>query len=132
MTIRQLLPILCLVLLLSGCIPNEFRVENGTEENSSTAEQVIKDESRVKGAAVLFHEDHLLVGIRVKTFSRFNKRKIASAIEKELQKKYPELSVFVSADSKILTETTKLILNKEQIDVLEEIHELIALAEEQT
>lgn len=130
--IRYLLLVLSLVLLLAGCVPNEFRFDNRTDLNSSPAEELVKEDDRIKGAAALFYDDHLIAGIRVNTLSRFNKRKIASELEKSLKDIYPDLSVLVSADSKILTETTKLILKKEDEDVKEDIHELIALVEEET
>ncbi|WHT47872.1 hypothetical protein QNH10_17545 [Sporosarcina thermotolerans] len=89
MTIRRLLPIFGIILLLSGCIPNEFTVENHTGEDAKEAEDLIKKDDRIKGAATLFHDDHLIVGIRVKTFDRFNKRKIAKELEKKLTEIYP-------------------------------------------
>lgn len=82
---------LCVLLLLSGCIPNEYKFENHTDENASEAEELLREDDRIKGVAALFYEDHLLVGIRVKTFSRFNKRKIADEMEKELKEEYPDL-----------------------------------------
>jgi hypothetical protein len=130
--IRQLITLLCLVLLLSGCIPNEYKFENHTDEDASKVEELVKGDDRIKGAAALFYEDHLLVGIRVKTFSRFNKRKIADEIEKKLKEEYPDLSVFASADSKILTETNKLILKDDEKGMKKKIHHLISLAEEET
>lgn len=132
MDIRQLLMMLCVLFLLSGCMPNEYKIDNRTDEDAGEAEELLKDDDRVKGAAALFYDDHLLVGIRVKTFSRFNKRDIASEIEKKLKEKYPDLAVFVSADSKILNETNKLILKKDEKGVKKQIHHLISLAEEET
>ena len=130
--IRQLLPIFCILLLLSGCVPNEFTVENQTDEDANEAENLLKKDDRIKGAAALFHEDHLIVGIRVNTFDRFNKRKIAKELEKKLKETYPDLSVFVSADSKILTETNKLILKDDAKGIKKKIHHLISLSEEET
>jgi hypothetical protein len=123
---------LCVLLLLSGCIPNEYKFENHTDENTSEAKELLREDDRIKGVAALFHEDHLLVGIRVKTFSRFNKRKIANEMEKELKEAYPDLKVFVSADSKILTETNKLILKKDEKGLKKKIDKLITLAKEET
>ena len=123
---------LCVLLLLSGCIPNEYKFENHTDEETSEAEELLREDDRIKGVAALFHDDHLLVGIRVKTFSRFNKRKIADEMEKKLKKAYPDLTVFVSADSKILTETNKLILKKDEKGLKKKIDKLITLAEEET
>jgi len=113
-------------------MPNEFKFENHTAEDTSKIEQLLKGDDRIKGAAALFYDDHLLVGIRVKTFSRFNKRKIANEIEEKLKKDYPDLSVLASADSKILTETNKLILKKDEKGMKKKIHRLISLAEEET
>lgn len=123
---------LCVLLLLSGCIPNEYKFENHTDEDAGKAEELLKKDERVKGVSALFYEDHLLIGIRVKTFSRFNKRKIAREFEKKLKEDYPDLTVFVSADSKILTETNKLILKKDEKGMKKKIHHLISLAEEET
>lgn len=132
MDIRQLITILCVLFLLSGCMPNEYKFENRSDEDASKVEELLKKDDRVKGVAALFYEDHLLVGIRVKTFSRFNKREIAREIEKKLKEEYPDLSVFVSADSKILNETNKLILKKDEKGLKKKIHHLITLAEEET
>lgn len=124
--------LLSVLFLLSGCMPNEFKVENQTDEDPAKAENLLKNDERIKGAAALFHDDHLLIGIRVKTFSRFNKREIAREIEKKLKEEYPDLAVFVSADSKILNETNKLILKKDEKGLKKKIHQLISLAEEET
>ncbi|WP_432357728.1 hypothetical protein [Sporosarcina sp. UB5] len=129
---RQWITMLCVLFLLSGCIPNEYKFENRSDEDVGKAEQLLKKDDRLKGVAALFHEDQLLVGIRVKTFSRFNKRKIATEIEKKLKEDYPDLSVFVSADSKILTETNKLILKNDEKGLKKKIEQLISLAEEET
>ncbi|MCM3711204.1 YhcN/YlaJ family sporulation lipoprotein [Sporosarcina luteola] len=131
-TIRQVIMMLCVLLLLTGCIPNDFKFENHTDEDASKAEELLKKDNRIKGVAALFHDDHLLIGIRVKTFSRFNKRGIAREIEKKLKEEYPDLTVFVSADSKILTETNKLILKDDEKGLKKKIHHLISLAEEET
>lgn len=132
MAIRRLLPIFAIILLLSGCIPNEFTIENHTDEDSKEAEDLIKKDDRIKGAATFFYDDHLIVGIRVKTFDRFNKRKIAKEVEKKLKEIYPDLSVLVSADSKVLTETNKLILQDDEKGMKKKIHALISLTEEET
>lgn len=113
-------------------MPNEYKYENYTNEDTVKAEELLKKDERIKGAAVLFHDDHLLVGIRVKTFSRFIKRNIASELEKKLKEEYPDLAVFVSADSKILNETNKLILKHDEKELKKQIDQLISLAEEET
>ena len=130
--IRLVITMVCVLLLLSGCIPNEYKFENHTNEETSEAEELLREDDRIKGVAALLHEDHLLVGIRVKTFSRFNKRKIADEMEEKLKEAYPDLTVFVSADSKILTETNKLILKNDDKGLKKKIDKLISLAEEET
>lgn len=132
MDIRQFIIMLGVLLLLSGCMPNEYNFENHTDEDAGKVEEILKKDDRIKGVAALFHDDHLLVGIRVKTFSRFNKREIAREIEKQLKEEYPDLAVFVSADSKILNETNKLILKNDEKGLKKKIHHLISLAEEET
>ncbi|MDW0111411.1 hypothetical protein QT716_15420 [Sporosarcina aquimarina] len=95
-------------------------------------EALIKEDSRIKNAVVLIHEDRLIAGLRVNTFERFHKRKIAKEVAKELEKQYPDLKVTVSADSKVLLETNKLIEQENKKNFTKKMKKLSALVKEET
>ena len=74
-----------------------------------------------------FHENDLITGVTVKTFSRFKKEKIEKELKKKLEKLYPEMDVTVSADSKIWMETNKLSIQDDKKDIGKKIEKLKSL-----
>ena len=130
--IRKLILTIFLLVLLAGCTGNGIRIFNATDEDSTQAEELFKKDKRLKSVSAMFHEEQLLTGVRVDTFSRFRKGKIEKELEKELEKLYPDLDITVSADSKILYETTKLINGSDNKDVGKKIDDLKSLLKEET
>ncbi|ARF18288.1 hypothetical protein [Sporosarcina ureae] len=127
------LSILFIILsLLTGCSEKGTYIENTTSHDERSVEKILMSNEHVKLAKVLLFEDELLAGIRVKTFSRFKKKTIASDIQKKLEKEYPDLKVMVSADSKTLLETEKLINKKNQKDYRKKIDKIKSIEKEQT
>ena len=119
-------------MLLAGCSKDAYRYENFTEEETSEAKQLIKQDKRIKSAAVLFHDEKLLAGIRVETSSRYKKKKVAKELQKKLEEQYPDMDVTVSADSKILYEANKLIDKGKEQGLDKKIDQLISLLKEET
>lgn len=96
--------------MLAGCSTSiGFQTVNTTDLDVRKAETLLTEDKRIKNAVLLVHEDRLIAGLRVNTFERFRKRAIAEELSKELKELYPKLKVTVSADSKVLLETNKLI-----------------------
>ncbi|PIC96996.1 hypothetical protein CSV69_01965 [Sporosarcina sp. P26b] len=127
------LSILLIILgLLTGCSEKGTYIKNTTSQDEHSVEEVIMSNEHVKLAKVLLFEDELLVGIRVNTFSRFKKKKIATDIQKKLEKEYPDMKITVSADSKILMETEKLIRKKGEKDYRKKIDKIKSIEKEQT
>ncbi|PID21828.1 hypothetical protein CSV61_06305 [Sporosarcina sp. P3] len=127
------LSILFIILsLLTGCSEKGTYIENTTSHDERSVEKVLMSNDHVKLAKVLLFEDELLAGIRVNTFSRFKKKTIASDIQKKLEKEYPDLKVMVSADSKTLLETEKLINKKNRKDYRKKIDKIKSIEKEQT
>lgn len=122
------------ILLLTGCTAQEdrIRMKNNTGEKEAKAEELISTHEDVKKAVILLNDNDLLVALRMKTFSRFNKRKIGKKIEKELKKSYPDMTVTVSVDNKILLETTKIINENIQETNDKKIKKLKSLIKEET
>ncbi len=123
-----------LILFLAGCaqIEKGVHIQNDTNEDIEKAEQVFEDDDRLISAIAIFHEKEILSGVTVKTFSRFNKAKIEKELTKKLEEIYEDFEVTVSADSKIIQETNKLMELKEKDKLPKKIKELKTLSEEET
>ncbi|PIC64346.1 hypothetical protein CSV79_06875 [Sporosarcina sp. P13] len=129
---KKLIYLLLVSLLLTGCNEKGTHIENTTTHDTVPLEKTLDSNEHVKLAVALLHEEDLIVGIRVNTFSRFQKKKIAKKINKELKKEYPDLEVTVSADSKVLLETDKLIKKGDSKNYQKKIDDIKSIAKEQT
>lgn len=131
-TLKKILILLSVLLLLTGCSDKGTHIENMTGYEDQQLRKTLENNPHVKLAVALLYEKELLAGIRVNTFSRFQKKKIANQIKKKLEKQYPDLSVTVSADSKVLLETEKLINKKDKEDYQKKIDKIKSVEKEQT
>ncbi|PIC81987.1 hypothetical protein CSV71_06485 [Sporosarcina sp. P21c] len=129
---KKLSLLLLIVGLLTGCSEKGTDIKNTTSYDERSIEKVLMNNEHVKLAKVLLYEDELLAGIRVNTFSRFQKKTIAGKIQKKLEREYPDLKITVSADSKILMETEKLINKKSEKNYRKKIDKIKSIEKEQT
>lgn len=122
------------VFLLTGCLGSEkeIRVHNSTDLNEQKAEEIFEKDDRLTGAVAVFHNKDMIAGVSVATFSRFHKSKIEKELKEKLEKIYSELDITVSADSKIIMETKKLIELKDKKGIGEKIEHLKTLSKEET
>ena len=120
--------------MLSGCgrPENVVQIQNDTHADDKKVEDVILNNKRLVSAVAVFHDKELISGVTVKTFSRFNKQKIEKEVKKELEDIYPELDVTVSADNKIIIETTKLLNEEDQKKLDKKFKKIKSLLEEET
>lgn len=133
MAIRKILLLVFILVLLAGCSTSiGFKTVNTTDIDEQQAETLLKEDKRLKNAVMLIHDDRLIAGLRVNTFERFKKRKIAKELTKELEKMYPDLKITVSADSKVLLETNKLIEKENEQNYLKKMKKISALVKEET
>ncbi|REB09566.1 hypothetical protein DVB69_01785 [Sporosarcina sp. BI001-red] len=133
MTIRKILLLGFILVLLAGCSTSiGFKTVNTTDVDGQRAETLVKEDKRIKNAVILIHDDRLIAGLRVNTFERFKKRKIAKELSKELEKLYPEMKITVSADSKVLLETNKLIDEKNEKNYAKKMKKISSLVKEET
>ena len=123
-----------MILMLSGCIrpENVVQIQNETHADDKKVEDIILNDERLVSAVAVFHDDELISGVTVKTFSRFHKEKIEKEIKKDLEKVYPELEITVSADNKIIKETTKLLDEEDQEKLDKKLKKIKSLLEEET
>jgi hypothetical protein len=122
------------VFLLSGCLGSEkeIQIHNSTDENEKKTEEVFKNDNRLTNAVAVFHNKDVIAGISVRTFSRFHKTKIEKELKAELENLYPKFDITVSADSKIIMETKKLIELKDKKDIGKKIETIKSLSKEET
>lgn len=123
-----------MVLLLSGCVrpENGVQIQNDTEVDVKKAEEVFENEERLVSTVAIFHEEDILSGVTVKTFSRFHKEKIEKELKEKLESIYPDFDVTVSADGKIIYETVKLLRQEQEGPLTKEIEKVKSLLEEET
>ncbi|MEK5071361.1 hypothetical protein [Sporosarcina sp. FSL K6-1508] len=130
--IRKLSLMILAVVLLSGCSGDGFRIDNNSSEDHAKAEEVFKNDKRLTSAVTVFHDNDLITGVTLKTFSRFKKGKIEKELKKKLERIYPDLDVTVSADSKIWMETNKLADLDNKKNIGKKIEKLKSLIKEET
>lgn len=123
-----------LILLLSGCVHPEsvVQIQNDTNADDKKVEEVILNDKRLASAVAIFHDKELISGVTVKTFSRFRKQKIEKEVKKDLEEIYPEFDVTVSADNKIIKETTKLLNEEDKEKINKKVKKIKSLLEEET
>jgi len=130
--IRKIGQLILAAVLLSGCSENGFRIDNGSDADAAKAEEVLNSDDRLTSAVTVFHENDVIAGVTLKTFSRFKKEKIEKELKGKLEKLYPDLDVTVSADSKIWMETKKLMDFESEEKKGKKIKELKSLIKEET
>lgn len=133
-TIRNVLLFLVIFVVLTGCarLGEGVHIYNHSEAESSPAEKVFQEDERLVSANAIFDEENLVAGVTVKTFSRFHKKKIENELTKKLEESYPDLTVTVSADNKIVHKTSSIIQNKEEEQLGKELEKLVSLLKEET
>lgn len=127
---------LCLLIsmMLVGCTQLEkgIHIHNDTEEDHQLAESIFAADDRLARVAVIIHEDKLVAGLAVHTFSRFHKEKIEAELKKKLEEAYPDLAVTVSADNKIVHKTAEIIQNTNKENLEEQLDKIVSLLKEET
>ncbi|MEK5040842.1 hypothetical protein [Sporosarcina sp. FSL K6-3457] len=132
MYIRKLGLVIVALVMLTGCAENGIQIHNDSSEDVRKAEEVFMKDKHLTAVVTVFHDNDLLTGVSLKTFSRFKKEKIEKSLKKKLEQLYPELDVTVSADSKIWMEANKLINSDHEKDMGDKIDKLKLLLKEET
>ncbi|WP_428912306.1 YhcN/YlaJ family sporulation lipoprotein [Niallia sp. Krafla_26] len=105
-------------------------VANHAKEKIITKEEI----SNVKAVNV---DKELVVAIKVENFNRFRLKNIEKSVKSDLEKKYPDHHVFVSADKKMFWELEKIEQrlqkdNPKKKNVKKDLDKLKNLMKEQT
>lgn len=70
--------------------------------------EIVSLEEEISNVMAVNTDKDILVAIKVKQFDRFQLKKIEKNIKSELEKRYPDYSILVSADQKMYFELVKL------------------------
>ncbi|WP_102692869.1 YhcN/YlaJ family sporulation lipoprotein [Rummeliibacillus pycnus] len=108
--------LLLVILLLVGCSNGKnayFTTNNNNklQTEQQDVEKIVKNDPHIKRVVALFTKDAALIGIEVKPFSKWNKKKYEKKWQKEIEKALPDQKVLVSTDLKIIWEVEKLTKN---------------------
>ena len=123
------------ILLLAGCGERDkvmMYPNQGDEQQAKEIQKVLEKADEIEKANVLFLQNELFVSIQLKPFDKWNKKKHEKKWKEKLEKDFPNETVHVSTDFKLFWESTKLLEEKNQQKVMDEIQKLKKLAKEET
>ena len=123
------------ILLLAGCGERDkvmMYPNSGDEQEVKEIQQILEEADEIEQANVVFVQNELFVSLQLKPFDKWKKQKHEKQWKEKLEKKFPNETVEVSTDFKLFWETTKLMEEKNQQKVLDELHKLKKLAKEET
>ncbi|AMW98218.1 YhcN/YlaJ family sporulation lipoprotein [Rummeliibacillus stabekisii] len=135
---KSLLMFIALLTVLAGCGKSNSAAisvndDHKYQEERQSVEKVLGHDKHVQKVSVLFTKKEAIVGVEVKPFSKWNKKKYEKKWKKEIKRALPNRNVLVSTDQKIIMETDRLNEKKmSEKKVKEKIKNLKELAEEQT
>lgn len=111
--------ILMVIGLCTGCNGNQDQDANEdlnvsqvskpiSQSVANRATENVSMEEEISDVMAVNSDKELLVAIKVKQFDRFQLKKIEKNIKSDLEKRYPDYSILVSADQKMYFELVKL------------------------
>lgn len=131
---RKMAFVLCL-LVLSGCGDDQkvtMYEQTNAEEKQEKIKKQLEDAKEIERANIVILYDEVFIAMQVKPWRKFNKQKIEKKWQDKLEKEFPNDKVHVSTDFKLHWESTKLMEQESQQQVIDKIEELKKLAKEET
>nr|WP_106783861.1 hypothetical protein [Lysinibacillus timonensis] len=123
-------------LLLAGCSSNEKEIEIfdvlDDAEKREEVREIIENKNEIYSGTAIFVDDKLLLAVQAKPWLDFQKEKIEEDLQKQLEKKYPDLNVLVSADFKLYWEANKIVNEQDAQKVNAHVEKLTSLVKEET
>ncbi|MCP1143828.1 YhcN/YlaJ family sporulation lipoprotein [Lysinibacillus endophyticus] len=124
----------CIPFFLFGCSGEQTVEVNNTVNNETDVgvREVINNSNEVYAGNAIFVDNQLLVAVQAKPWLDYKKKKIEKNLKKQIEEKFPDLEVFVSADYKLFWETQKLLEEEDEKKISDEVEKLKDLAKEET
>ncbi|MBD8067492.1 YhcN/YlaJ family sporulation lipoprotein [Bacillus sp. PS06] len=139
------------VVFVSGCANQENNLSQGEgmqtlqsdgsktieQSVSKNAEKELSEFNEITDVVAVNNKDQLLVGFKIKQFSKFRTKKIEEKVNKKLQKEFPEFEIIASSDLKIFVETERIkkqfsSKTTQQKEINKRMSKIIKLSHEQT
>lgn len=132
---KRLSVLAMVAVLLTGCSDGrsvEIKTADDAESEKAELQHILKGEERFTDVVGYIMDGELVAAAKVRSFSKFNKSKIESEIQKEIEKAFPEHDVLFSTDLKIFWEIEKLKEAKSEKKMRERLHKIQSLSKEET
>lgn len=134
--IKQVLLVIAVMVLLSGCSnhPNlAFYHVNQDQNEVDKLKNILNNEESTSQSLGVFSESDVVVAVQVQPLLKFQKKKIEKRLKKEIEKDFPDYTVFVSSDLKIMWELEESIEKDPSNKTLKKkLKKIKALAKEET
>lgn len=145
---------LCLSFFLVGCNPNPITDTSNNnnpdidlaklstneainQDTSNKIKQTLSNYEELRSIKAVNTSKKVIIAIQVKQMKRFQLTKIKNKIKKNLEKKFPNMDIVISTDSKIILELEQLEQNiqtgsftKEKLN--KKVEQIIKLTKEET
>lgn len=155
MNVKQIIFIIGIVLLFTGCMKNDRGLSLGPNGNespelvklsargdmdqqpSNQAKQIISNYEEVTGVRAVNHDNQLVVAVEIDHGDRFRLDDIERELKKEIKRNFSKMTVTLSTDQKLLLELRNLendiqANNISKNAIKKRLHELKKLSEEET
>lgn len=132
---RKALLGISLVLILTGCGDREKVItysKTDDTQHQHEVEKLFEKDSDIEQVNIVVIENEIFVAMQLKPLKKWNRQKIEDRWQKKLEKQYEGSTVNVSADFKMFWESSKLMEEKDQKKMMEELKHLKKLAKEET
>ena len=132
---RKALLGISLIIFLTGCGDREKVVTYSKTDNTQhqhEVEKLFEKDSEIEQVNIVVIENELFVAMQLKPLKKWNRQKIEDRWQKKLEKQFEGSTVNVSADFKMFWESSKLMEEKDQKKMMEELKHLKKLAKEET
>ncbi|MEK3764775.1 YhcN/YlaJ family sporulation lipoprotein [Solibacillus sp. FSL K6-4121] len=132
---RKALLGISLVLILTGCGDREKVMtysKTDDTQHQHEVEKLFEKDSDIEQVNIVVIENEIFVAMQLKPLKKWNRQKIEDRWQKKLEKQYEGSTVNVSADFKMFWESSKLMEEKDQKKMMEELKHLKKLAKEET
>lgn len=125
---------LFLSIFLFGCNEEEKTIEvnNASGEEVEEVTTVIENKDEIYSGRAIFVEDQLLVAVQAKPWLDYKKTKIEKDLKEQLNERFPNYEITVSADYKLYWEAQKLLTEEDTEKVKEKVEKLKKLSKEET
>lgn len=151
MKVKKLAVLIIIAFVLTSCASNNpktkqdssqgtIHLSNQTSSSQSKAEQAkekLRHDENIDQVLAVNSKDNLVIAIEVPHMKRFQLKKIEKQATKKMKKAFPDMTVHLSTDKKIVMELDELENNLTTKDISQKelnkkLNKLIKLMNEQT